>query len=123
MAEFQFHPVVWRAGNPVGFIQSYVAAESGGGWWPDVHDPGVLGIDQFLADGSQLSRGLGTGMIRAFVAYLFANPKVTRVQADPSPDNVRAIRSYEKAGFHRLGEVDTPDGTALLMVRERDDSR
>ena len=32
------------------------------------------------------------------------------------PENARAIRCYEKAGFRRVGEVDTPDGRALLMV-------
>ena len=35
----------------------------------------------------------------------------------PTPDNARAIRAYEKAGFEKVHLVDTPDGTALLMVR------
>jgi RimJ/RimL family protein N-acetyltransferase len=38
------------------------------------------------------------------------------VQADPSPENERAIRSYIRAGFQPQGEVKTPDGPALLMV-------
>ena len=104
---------------PVGFIQSYVVAEAGDGWWPDETDPGARGIDQFLADAERLGRGLGTAMVRAFVARLFADPAVTRVQVDPHPDNARAIGCYEKAGFRRSGEVDTPDGRALLMVIER----
>src|ERR1043166_110532 len=54
-------------GEPIGFIQSYVAASSGDGWWPDETDPGVIGIDQFLADGSRLGQGIGTAMVRAFV--------------------------------------------------------
>jgi aminoglycoside 6'-N-acetyltransferase len=37
---------------------------------------------------------------------------------DPSPSNPRAIRAYEKAGFRPVREVDTPDGRALLMIRE-----
>ena len=106
-------------GVPIGFIQSYVVAESGDGWWPDETDPGARGTDQFLASAEQLGRGLGTAMVRAFVARLFADPAVTRVQVDPRPDNARAIRCYEKAGFRRVGEVDTPDGRALLMVIER----
>jgi aminoglycoside 6'-N-acetyltransferase len=36
---------------------------------------------------------------------------------DPSPDNPRAIRAYEKAGFEKVGMIDTPDGPALLMAR------
>ena len=103
----------------VGFIQSYVAAGAGGGWWPDERDPGVRGIDQFLAEESDLGRGLGTAMIRAFLLKLFEDCAVRRVQTDPSPTNLRAIRSYEKAGFRAVGKVDTPDGPALLMYCER----
>ena len=107
-------------GEPVGYIQSYVAMGDDGGWWPDERDPGVRGIDQFLADADQLGRGLGTVMVRTFVDRLFEDPEVTRVQTDPSPANARAIRCYAKAGFRPVGEVDTPDGRALLMYRDRD---
>jgi aminoglycoside 6'-N-acetyltransferase-1b len=107
-------------GEPLGFIQSYVPAECHDeGWWLDEHDPGVRGIDQFLADGNRLGRGLGTAMVRAFVATLFADPSVTRVQTDPEPGNFRAIRCYEKAGFRRVREVVTQDGPALLMYQDR----
>ena len=120
------HVKCWIAladGDAVGFIQSYVpAADHADGWWVDEHDPGVRGIDQFLADGDRLGQGLGTAMIRAFVAALFADPTVTRIQLDPAPDNARAIRAYEKAGFRAIREVDTPDGRALLMYRDRTSS-
>lgn len=109
-------------GAPIGFIQSYVAMNAGDGWWPDERDPGVRGIDQFLADADRRGRGLGTAMVRAFVAHLFADPAVTRIQTDPSPLNARAIRCYEKAGFESVGEVDTPDGPELLMICERGSS-
>ena len=111
--------IAWFDGEAVGFVQSYVAANSGDDWWPDETDPGVLGIDQFLADGSRLNQGIGTAMVRAFVERLLADPTTTRVQTDPSPTNARAIRCYEKAGFRRSREVVTPDGPALLMYRER----
>jgi RimJ/RimL family protein N-acetyltransferase len=107
-------------GQPIGFIQSYVVLESGGGWWEQETDPGARGIDQFLADVEQLGRGLGSAMVRSFVdGLLFLDPSVTKVQADPAPDNQRAIRSYARAGFLPQHEVMTPDGPALLMVRRR----
>jgi RimJ/RimL family protein N-acetyltransferase len=111
--------IVLGDGAPIGYIQSYIAMGSGDGWWPDEQDPGVRGIDQFLAHPAQLGRGAGTAMVRAFVQLLFADPAVTRLQTDPSPRNRRAIRCYEKAGFRAVGEVDTPDGRALLMVCDR----
>ena len=104
---------------PIGYIQSYVAADAGDGWWPNQHDPGVRGIDQFLADGQCLGQGLGTQMVTEFVQRLFEDPNVTKIQADPHPSNERAIRCYQKSGFRRVGAVDTPDGTAILMVIER----
>jgi RimJ/RimL family protein N-acetyltransferase len=106
-------------GVPLGYIQSYVAMGSGDGWWEDERDPGVRGIDQFLANADQLGQGLGTRMVRSFVRRLFDDRAVTRVQTDPSPTNARAIGCYEKAGFRAVGEIDTPDGRALLMHAER----
>src|SRR5439155_24341115 len=44
---------------------------------------------------------------------------VTKVQADPAPDNHRAIRCYERAGFRPIGAITTPDGAAVLMVLDR----
>jgi RimJ/RimL family protein N-acetyltransferase len=108
-------------GIEIGYIQSYVVKDSGDGWWPEEQDPGARGIDQFLADPDRLGQGLGTAMVRAFVAHLFAEPAVTRVQTDPAPDNVRAIRCYLKAGFRPVAEVDTPDGRALLMIFDERD--
>lgn len=104
---------------PVGYAQSYVAMGSGDGWWQDVTDPGVRGIDQSLADADLLGRGLGTRLVRMLVAQLFADPAVTMVQTDPAPRNARAIRCYEKAGFVAQGVIDTPDGPALYMTLTR----
>ena len=107
-------------GRPLGYIQSYVPAHCHeDGWWLEVTDPGMRGIDQFLADGDRLGQGLGTGMVRAFVEDLFCDGAVTRVQTDPDPANGRAIRCYEKAGFRRDRVTDTPDGPALVMIAER----
>lgn len=105
--------------EPIGFIQSYVAKDCGDGWWEDETDPGVRGIDQFLCDEEKLGQGLGTRMVAAFVSVLFADPAVTKVQADPDPANARAIRCYEKAGLRAIANLTTPDGAALLMVVER----
>ena len=106
-------------GEPIGFIQSYVALGCGNGWWESETDPGVRGIDQFLGDGSRLGQGLGTRMVMAFLQRLYEDPSVTRVQTDPDPANRRAIRCYKKAGFRIVETIVTPNGPALLMIADR----
>jgi aminoglycoside 6'-N-acetyltransferase Ib len=101
-------------GEAIGYIQSYRAGAVAD-WYPDDPGPDVWGIDQFLADGDRLGQGLGTAMVSQFVDGLFEDPAVAEVRLDPHPENHRAIRCYEKAGFVRAGEIVTPDGPALLM--------
>jgi AacA4 family aminoglycoside N(6')-acetyltransferase len=126
----QYHPdalakervmpyIAMLGGRPIGYAQSYVAMGSGGGWWDNVTDPGVRGIDQSLAEAEMLGRGLGTQLVRALVEMLFRDPSVTAIQTDPAPDNLRAIRCYEKAGFRKIRVVETPDGPALYMLQTR----
>lgn len=106
-------------GEPVGYVQVYRVMGADPEWWQDETDPGARGIDQFLANAEQLNQGLGSRMVREFVARIFADPAVTKIQTDPSPNNPRAIRAYEKAGFRRHAQIATPDGPALLMLIER----
>lgn len=105
-------------GRPVGYIQYYLASE-GPEWWPDRPGAGVVGIDQFLADGDRLGEGLGTAMVSAFVDYLLEDPRIREIRVDPSPENSRAIRCYEKVGFRTVERITTPDGAALMMVLKR----
>jgi len=63
-----------------------------------------------------MGRGHGSAFVNAFIEELLRNG-TPRVVLDPKPTNGRAIRAYEKAGFVRDRLVDTPDGEALLMVR------
>jgi AacA4 family aminoglycoside N(6')-acetyltransferase len=114
-------PYIAMSGTePIGYAQSYVAMGSGEGWWEEVTDPGVRGIDQSLANAADLGRGLGTALVRALVSHLFSDPTATRIQTDPSPHNHRATRCYEKAGFVQQGVITTPDGPAMYMVQTRE---
>lgn len=89
--------------------------------WPDnglgEHPAGTRGIDQFIGEPDLVDQGHGSAFIRAFIERTLAGG-APRVITDPDPANVRAIRAYEKAGFEKVHLVDTPDGTALLMVRD-----
>ena len=101
------------------YAQSYGALGAGDGWWEDETDPGVRGIDQSIADPELLGQGLGTRLVGALVDLLFSDSQVSRIQTDPAPHNLRAIRCYEKAGFRRIRTIVTPDGPALYMLRDR----
>lgn len=104
---------------PIGYAQSYVALGSGDGWWEEETDAGVRGIDQSIADPQLLGKGLGTLLVRALVEKLFSDPQVTKIQTDPAPTNLRAIRCYQKAGFRIVREIVTPDGPAIYMLQDR----
>jgi aminoglycoside 6'-N-acetyltransferase len=100
---------------PFAYLQCYdptVWPEGGLGPQPN----GTRGIDQFIGEPAMLDRGHGSAMIRDFVNNLLG-AGTPRVVTDPDPNNIRAVRAYEKAGFQKVGFVDTPDGSTLLMVR------
>jgi aminoglycoside 6'-N-acetyltransferase len=100
--------------HPFGYIQCYALSTWNTGL--GAHPAKTRGIDQFVGVSDMIGRGHGSDFIRQFVDGLL-NSGTPRVVTDPDPDNVRAIRAYEKAGFEKDRIVDTPDGPALLMVR------
>ena len=106
--------IVCANGSPFGYIQCYDLTAWNSGFGPQ--PSGTRGIDQFIGEPGMIDRGHGSGMIRQFADGLLTS-SVPRVVTDPDPVNYRAIRAYEKAGFVRDRLVDTPDGEALLMVR------
>ena len=77
----------------------------------------VRGIDQSLADASQLGKGLGTKLVRALVELLFNDPGSPDPNG-PVAEQLASDRCYEKAGFE-AGTVTTPDGPAVYMVQTR----
>ena len=68
----------------------------------DVH-PGVKADVGILLQREHLGRGLGTDAMNALVDYGFGELGFARIGLLVSPDNERAIRSYEKCGFTREG--------------------
>jgi aminoglycoside 6'-N-acetyltransferase len=101
--------------EPFGYLQCYdlrAWSDAGLGPQPD----GTRAIDQFIGRPDMIDRGHGSGFIRSFADELLQRG-IPRIITDPDPDNARAIRAYEKAGFVRDRIVDTIEGPALLMVR------
>jgi aminoglycoside 6'-N-acetyltransferase len=106
--------IVALGGHPFGYIQCYALSTWNQGFGSQ--PPATRGIDQFIGEPEMIGRGHGSGFIRRFVDRLLTSG-IPRVVTDPDPDNGRAVRAYAKAGFQSERLVDTPDGQALLMVR------
>jgi aminoglycoside 6'-N-acetyltransferase len=107
--------VVTADDRPFAYLQCYDPTA-----WSDnglgTHPLGTRGIDQFIGEPDMVDRGHGSALILSFVDGLL-KAGTPRVVTDPDPENVRAVRAYEKAGFQKARLVNTPDGRALLMVR------
>ena len=108
--------IVAAGGNDFGYIQCYdlTAWNCGLGAQPE----GTRGIDLFIGEPDMVAGGHGSALIRAFVEERLAQG-AARIVVDPNPANARAVRAYAKAGFQEAGMVETPDGPALLMVRDK----
>ena len=100
--------------RPFGYLQCYNLSAWNDGF--GAQPAGTRGLDQFIGEPEMVDRGHGSAFIRIFTEQLLASG-TPRVVIDPDPSNTRAIRAYEKAGFQKHGLVKTPDGDALLMVR------
>ena len=62
-------------------------------------------IDVFL-DPAVTGRGHGTTAIRLLIRHLLDERGHHRITIDPAVDNHAAVRSYEKAGFRRVGTLE-----------------
>ena len=106
-------------GRPFAYAQDYCPHD----WPPHPFGhlpPGSRGIDQYIGEPDMLGRGHGTAFVRLHCQRLFA-AGVPAIGTDPHPDNLRARRAYEKAGFNAVsGPVETRWGRAVLMLCWRD---
>ncbi|MEO1702937.1 MAG: GNAT family N-acetyltransferase [Pseudomonadota bacterium] len=106
--------------EPAGYIQYWRVKDAKAPPW-NVMSPWVMdidettiGVDLSIGPANQLSKGLGTAVLAAFV-MLLRNEGFTKIIIDPDVRNKRAIRAYEKAGFIPIRTAKEQDGSVLLM--------
>ncbi|MEW9835374.1 GNAT family N-acetyltransferase [Mesorhizobium marinum] len=106
--------IVELDGRPIAYLQSYD---------PHLEDDhpyqdqpfGTLGIDISIGPPDLVGKGHGSAIVRQY-AELLLEEGAPRVIIDPHPENLRAIRAYEKAGFRAFERRDTIYGPALMMA-------
>lgn len=122
-------PVVehWIAsvdGRDLGWIQCYATAddpEEAEQWWALGVDRSAAAVDYLVGDPADRGRGLGSTMIRAFVADVVfgLHPQWLQACAAPYAENVASWRALEKAGFRVVGVVECDDGPCRLLAADR----
>lgn len=60
----------------------------------------VYAMDQFIGEPEYWNRGIGSSFLLLLADYLKNEKQAERILLDPRKANPRAIRAYEKAGFH-----------------------
>jgi ribosomal-protein-alanine N-acetyltransferase len=70
---------------------------------------------------SYWSKGFGTDLLRTFAGYMFETMQIDRIYLKTLDWNVRAQRSFEKAGFVRYGVSKRGDYNFILMELRRDE--
>lgn len=112
--------IVELDGRPIAYLQSYDPHLEDDHPYAD-HPFGTLGLDLTIGPPELVGIGHGSALLAQFIERLFEEG-VPRVIIDPHPDNGRAIRAYEKAGFRPDGNRFSIYGPVLLMVRDNEDS-
>ena len=108
--------VVSSRGLPFAYIQDYDPTAWAMHHFGDL-PPGSRGIDQLIGEPDMLNSGHGSAFIRAHADRLMAEGAPV-IGTDPDPQNARAIRAYQKAGFVATREaLDWEGQPVLLMVR------
>jgi len=80
---------------------------------------GTYCLDLFIAEEEYLNRGIGTQTVKNLVDMLFSKYHASRIVIDPSAENRRAIRCYEKVGFNIIDEKHDGVTTCVIMELKR----
>lgn len=118
---YDFPFIIYLNKTPFGFIQACdlyayrtICPKTKGVFCHE--KPGTFCLDLFIAEESHLGKGYGTKIVRAFVQKLREDFQAKKILIDPSAENTRAIRCYEKSGFKKIKT--TYDGVCEVIIME-----
>ncbi|MGE3063293.1 MAG: GNAT family N-acetyltransferase [bacterium] len=92
--------------KPIGFLQTYFIKD-----YPDYNkyvqaDDKTAGADIFIGEEEYIHKGWGTAILRKFIdEVIFCKENIDSCIMGPDPENVTAIKTYEKLGFKYLRTI------------------
>jgi RimJ/RimL family protein N-acetyltransferase len=110
-------------GKPAGYVQYWFIGHHQNAEWIADHPwlaelpSDTVGVDLSIGDAAQLSQGIGSAALAAFVAQL-RRQGYTNIIIDPDPANARAVRAFTKAGFRPIPRLQGRTGDVLIMQHE-----
>jgi len=97
---------ILRKGEPIGFIQYYLA------------DDHRIGLDMWIGTAAERNRGFGSEALRQMTAIILQkHPETKELFIDPEKANIRAVKCYRKAGFQEEYEYTDEEGALCLMMK------
>ena len=101
-----FRVIIEYNNVPIGYGQIYKMYDE---LYMNYHYPQndeiVYGMDQFIGEPEYWSRGIGTKYIKMIFEFLKKERNAVAVILDPHKNNLRAIKSYQKAGFRIIEDL------------------
>ncbi|MEM7462410.1 MAG: GNAT family N-acetyltransferase [Pseudomonadota bacterium] len=110
-------------GVETGYIQYWIVKDHQNAEWVAKHPwlaelpANSIGIDLSIGDEKNLSKGLGSAVLKAFTKMLATKGYQTMI-IDPDVNNLRAIRAYEKAGFSFVPSLEAIASDVHIMQLE-----
>ena len=105
-------------GEPCAYLHTYRIADHPANAAAVLVGPADAAVDMLIGEPRFAHRGLGGPLLRRFVDdVVWSLTGAPACWIAPSPDNARAIRAYEKAGFAYVKTVDVPGSGAEYFMR------
>lgn len=106
-SESELYRVIIEYNNtPIGYGQIYrICGELYNEYNYPETDEIIYAADQFIGEPEYWSKGIGTRYIKLIFDFLKNERNADAVILDPRKNNIRAIKSYQKAGFRIIGDL------------------
>ena len=115
--------IIQLDGQPVGYLQYWSLGELQTEEWVEDHPwltafpPEAVGIDIAIGEPNLTGHGIGPAALGLFARRL-VDSGYPIIVMDPDPDNDRALRAFEKAGFAPVSEPGI-GGDDVLIIQFR----